>query len=150
MGQVESLRSSSFWQDHPTLVTGATGLVGSWLVRRLVEAGADVVCLVRDWVPQCELVRQGLLERVKVVRGDVCDAVLLERVLGEYEIQTVFHLAAQTIVAIANRNPVSTFRTNIQGTWALLEACRAHALGQADYPGLFGQSLWRPGAAAVR
>jgi CDP-glucose 4,6-dehydratase len=93
-------------------------------VRRLVEAGADVVCLVRDWVPQSEMVRRGLLERVKVVRGDVCDPAVLERALGEYEIHTVFHLAAQTIVGIANRNPLSTFQTNIQGTWVLLEACR--------------------------
>jgi len=116
--------SSSFWQDRPTFVTGATGLLGSWLVRRLVEAGAEVVCLVRDWVPRSELVRAGLIERVKVVRGDVCDQALIERALGEYEIGTVFHLAAQTIVQIANRNPVSTFETNIRGSWALFEACR--------------------------
>ncbi len=115
---------SSFWQDRPTLVTGATGLLGSWLVRRLLDAGADIVCLVRDWVPQSELVRSGLIEQTKVVRGDICDQPLLERILGEYETDTVFHLAAQTIVSIANRNPVSTFETNIQGTWSLLEACR--------------------------
>lgn len=93
-------------------------------MRRLVELGADVVCLVRDWVPQSELVRSKAIEKVRVVRGDVCDQDLLERTLGEYEIATVFHLAAQTIVGIANRNPVSTFETNIGGTWALLEACR--------------------------
>jgi CDP-glucose 4,6-dehydratase len=114
----------AFWRDRPTLVTGATGLVGSWLVRRLEEHGADVVCLVRDWVPQSEFVRTGLLERVKVVRGDVRDQALLERTLGEFEIDTVLHLAAQTIVTIANRNPVSTFEANIAGTWTLLEACR--------------------------
>ena len=115
---------TAFWLDRPTLVTGATGLVGGWLVPRLRVAGADVVCLVRDWVPQSELVRAGQLERVKVVRGDVRDQRTLERVLGEYEVDTVFHLAAQTIVGIANRNPVSTFETNVAGTWALLEACR--------------------------
>ena len=115
---------AAFWQDRPTFVTGATGLVGGWLVRRLVALGADVVCLVRDWVPQSELVRAGLLEQVKVVRGDVRDQALLERALGEYEVDTVVHLAAQTIVGIANRNPVSTFESNIAGTWALLEACR--------------------------
>lgn len=114
----------SFWQDRPTFITGATGLLGGWLVRRLLESGAEVVCLVRDWVPQSELVRTRSIEHVKVVRGDVRDQTLLERVLGEYEIGTIFHLAAQTIVSIANRNPVSTFDTNIQGTWALLEACR--------------------------
>ena len=119
---------NSFWRDRPTFVTGGTGLVGSWLVARLVDAGADVVCLVRDWVPQSELVQQRLIDRVKVVRGDVCDQACLERVLAEYEIDTVFHLAAQTIVGIANRNPISTFETNIQGTWALLEACRRSPL----------------------
>jgi CDP-glucose 4,6-dehydratase len=85
---------------------------------------ADAVCLVRDWTPHSELVRSRGIERVKVVRGDVCDRDTLERTLGEYEIDTVFHLAAQTIVGIANRNPVSTFESNIQGTWNVLEACR--------------------------
>ena len=113
-----------FWRDRPTLVTGASGLVGGWLVKRLVDAEADVVCLVRDWVPQSELVSSGVIERTKTVRGDLRDQRLLERVLGEYEIETVLHLAAQTIVPIANRNPVSTFETNVAGTWALLEACR--------------------------
>lgn len=114
----------SFWLDRPTLVTGGTGLLGGWLVRRLLEAGADLVCLVRDWVPQSELVRSRQIEQVKLVRGDIRDRDLLERCLGEYEIDTVFHLAAQTIVTIANRNPISTFETNIAGTWNLLEACR--------------------------
>ena len=114
----------AFWLDRPTFVTGGTGLVGSWLVRRLVQAGADVVCLVRDWVPQSDLVRSRKIEQVTVVRGDVRDRDLLERALGEYEINTVIHLAAQTIVTIANRNPISTFETNITGTWNLLEACR--------------------------
>ncbi|MEN9564387.1 MAG: hypothetical protein RIR73_2631 [Chloroflexota bacterium] len=114
----------AFWLDRPTFVTGGTGLVGSWLVKRLVAAGADVVCLVRDWVPQSELVRTGLIENVKVVRGDIRDREILERTLGEFEIDTVIHLAAQTIVTIANRNPVSTFETNIAGTWNLLEAAR--------------------------
>jgi len=123
-GSVEGVGMSGFWRDRPTLVTGGTGLLGAWLVRRLVELGADVVCLVRDWSPGSELVRSGGLERVKVVRGDICDQALLERALGEYETDTVFHLAAQTIVGIANRNPVSTFEANIQGTWALLEAAR--------------------------
>jgi CDP-glucose 4,6-dehydratase len=119
---------NSFWRDRPVLVTGGTGLVGSWLVKRLLDQGADVICLIRDWTPQSELVRTGWLAQVKVVRGDVCDQTLLERALGEYEIDTVFHLAAQTIVGIANRNPVSTFETNIRGTWALLEACRRSPL----------------------
>ena len=115
---------STYWQDRPTLVTGATGLLGSALVRRLVDAKADVVCLVRDSVPQSEFVRSGLVSQVKTVRGDVRDQALLERMLGEYEVDVVFHLAAQTIVSIANRNPVSTLESNIQGSWALLEACR--------------------------
>lgn len=113
-----------FWRDRPTLVTGGTGLLGGWLVRLLLDKGADLVCLVRDWVPQSLLVQDRLIDKLKVVRGEVNDQELLERILGEYEIDTVIHLAAQTIVGIANRNPVSTFKSNIEGTWSLLEACR--------------------------
>ena len=114
----------SFWTDRPTLVTGATGLVGGWLVDALLARRASVICLVRDQVPHCRLLAEGMLSRVHVVTGDVRDQALLERVLGEYEVDTVFHLAAQAIVGVANRNPVSTFATNIGGTWAMLEACR--------------------------
>jgi CDP-glucose 4,6-dehydratase len=113
-----------FWRDRAVLVTGGTGFLGGWLVRRLLESGAAVTCIVRDWVPNSELIRTDLLAKVNVVRGDVTDRDLLERVLGEYEVETVFHLAAQTIVGIANRNPISTYESNIGGTWSTLEACR--------------------------
>jgi len=112
------------WKDRPVMVTGATGLVGSATVRSLAEIGASVVALVRDWVPQSEAVRGGVLEGVTVVRGDVRDRDTIERTMGEYEIDVVLHLAAQTIVGTANRNPISTFESNIQGTWNVLEACR--------------------------
>jgi CDP-glucose 4,6-dehydratase len=125
---VAGLVVSAFWRDRPTFVTGGSGLVGGWLVTRLVDAGADVVCLVRDWEPESLLLGGDLLQRVTIARGDVCSQPTLERVLGEYEIDTVIHLAAQTIVGIANRNPVSTLETNIGGTWALLEACRRSPL----------------------
>lgn len=115
---------NSFWRDRSVFVTGGTGLLGSWLVKQLLDAGSNVVCLVRDWVPQSELVRSRRIEQVNTVRGDIVDRDLIERTLGEYEVEVVFHLAAQTIVGIANRNPVSTFSTNIEGTWNLLEACR--------------------------
>jgi len=121
---VEDMEVSDFWLDRPVFVTGATGLLGGWLVRRLLDAGADLVCLIRDWVPQSELIRRRLLDQLRVVRGDLCDQPLLERILGEYEVRTVIHLAAQPIVGVANRNPLSTFQTNIAGTWRLLEACR--------------------------
>ncbi|HEY9702694.1 MAG TPA: GDP-mannose 4,6-dehydratase, partial [Allocoleopsis sp.] len=113
-----------FWQDRPTFITGGTGLVGSWLVKKLVDFGAVVVCLIRDWIPESELLKSGVIKQVKIVRGDIKDQALLERILGEYEINTVIHLAAQTIVGIANRNPISTFESNIMGTWNLLESCR--------------------------
>jgi CDP-glucose 4,6-dehydratase len=116
--------TDGFWQDRRVFVTGGTGLVGSWTVRALLERGAHVVGLVRDGVHGSELVRAGLVDRIDVVRGDVADQPLLERALAEYEIQTVIHLAAQTIVGIANRSPLSTFETNIKGTWCLLEAAR--------------------------
>ncbi len=115
---------NKFWTDRTVFVTGATGLLGSALVKELVKRNASVVALVRDWVPEAELIGNGLLSQIKIVRGDLADKDLLERVIGEYEIETVFHLAAQTIVGIANRNPISTFESNIRGTWNLLEACR--------------------------
>jgi CDP-glucose 4,6-dehydratase len=114
----------NFWQDRRVFVTGCTGLVGSWTVRALLERGAHVVGLVRDRVCGAELFRAGLHRRLDIVRGHVESQPLLERTLAEYEIQTVLHLAAQTIVGIANRSPLSTFETNIKGTWCLLEAAR--------------------------
>jgi CDP-glucose 4,6-dehydratase len=120
----EALREEKFWRNRRVFVTGGTGLVGGWLLERLIELKADPVALVRDWVPGALFVERNLDRSVNVVRGDVCDQKLLERVLGEYEIDIIIHLAAQTIVGIANRNPVSTFETNIAGTWALLEAAR--------------------------
>lgn len=121
---MEDLVTKKFWDSRPVLVTGATGLIGSALTRLLWDAHADIVCLVRDWVPQSELVRSGLIDRVRVVRGDLTDGPLLERLLGEHEVETVLHLAAQSIVSVANRNPLATLDTNIRGTWTLLEAVR--------------------------
>ena len=119
---------TDFWRDRSVFVTGGTGLLGGWLVQHLTARGADVVCLIRDWVPQSTLISSGLFQQIKVVRGDICDQALMERILGEHEVRTVIHLAAQTIVGIANRNPVSTFEANIRGTWSLLEACRRSPL----------------------
>jgi CDP-glucose 4,6-dehydratase len=116
--------TDGFWQDRRVLVTGCTGLVGAWTVKALLERGAHVVGLVRDRVAGSEMYRGGLHRQMDVVHGRVESYELLERVLAEYEIQTVFHLAAQTIVGIANRCPLSTFETNIKGTWCLLEAAR--------------------------
>lgn len=116
--------TSNFWRDRSVFVTGATGLLGGWLTRHLLERGAAITALVRDHVPQSEFERRNMRAQVNVVHGDLSRPALLERVLGEYEVETVFHLAAQTIVGIANRNPVSTFESNIRGTWNLLEACR--------------------------
>jgi CDP-glucose 4,6-dehydratase len=120
--------SELHWLDRRVLVTGATGLVGSWLVEALLERSAVVTCVVRDDVRRSRFFSAGLAERVSSCSGPVEDQAFIERALGEYEIQTVFHLAAQTIVTIANRSPLSTFETNIRGTWNLLEACRRSPL----------------------
>ncbi len=118
------MRRENFWRDRPVLVTGCTGLLGTWLTKALVERGAQVVGLMRDWVPRSLLVRNGTLDRISIVRGDICDAALMTRTFAEYEIDTCFHLAAQTLVGIANRSPISTFESNIRGTWTVLEAAR--------------------------
>ena len=108
------------------LVTGAYGLLGGWLTAALVERGAHVTVIRRDEQPGSVLVQSGLQASVDVVHGDIAAEGLVERALAEYEIDTVFHLAAQTIVPTANRSPASTFETNVRGTWVLLEACRHH------------------------
>ncbi|HHL38945.1 MAG TPA: NAD-dependent epimerase/dehydratase family protein [Deltaproteobacteria bacterium] len=113
-----------FWKDRNVFVTGCTGLLGSWLTMALVEAGANVTGLVRDHVPRSNLKWSGFDEAINIVRGPVEDYELVLRAMNEYEVETCFHLAAQTIVGIANRSPLSTFETNIKGTWCLLEAAR--------------------------
>lgn len=118
----------AFWLERRVFVTGATGFLGSWLIEALVNNGADVVGLIRDEVGRSKLFLNGTVHRIITVRGDVADYYTLERVLNEYEIDTVFHIAAQTIVGTANRNPLSTFESNIRGTWNILEACRRSPL----------------------
>lgn len=108
------------------LVTGAHGLLGSWLVKALLEGGARVVALRRDEPALSSLALLGLEREVDAVQGDICEPGLIARTLGEYDVDSVFHLAAQTLVGVANRSPLSTFETNIRGTWLLLEACRLH------------------------
>jgi CDP-glucose 4,6-dehydratase len=114
----------TFWKKRSVFITGATGLLGSWMSETLADSGAAVTCLVRDWTAGSRLVRSRVIDRVNVVRGDVTDYALLTRALNEYEIDTVFHLAAQTIVGTAERSALSTFESNIRGTWTVLEAAR--------------------------
>ena len=114
----------TFWRDRNVFVTGATGLLGSWMVEELVAQGANVTCLIRDWMPDTKLVGSKLNERANLVFGELQDYELMVRVLNEFEINSVFHLGAQTIVGTASRSALSTFESNIKGTWTVLEACR--------------------------
>jgi CDP-glucose 4,6-dehydratase len=123
-GAVEAVELSG----RSVLVTGAYGLLGSWLVQGLLLGGARVVALRRDEPAISGLALLGLTDQVDVVRGDICDDGLISRALNEYDVDSVFHLAAQTLVGTASRAPLSTFETNIRGTWLLLEACRCHGV----------------------
>jgi CDP-glucose 4,6-dehydratase len=114
------------WSRRRVFVTGASGIVGSWLVKRLVRDGAYVVALIHDWDPQTELIRSGDISKVSVVNGELEHYATIERAINEHEIDTVFHLAAQPIVSTALRNPLPTFETNIRGSYHVLEACRVH------------------------
>jgi CDP-glucose 4,6-dehydratase len=107
------------------LVTGAQGFIGSWLAERLLAEGATVVTPRRDFDPRSRFRVDGIEDRCKVALADIQDYESMVRVLNEHEVDSVFHLAAQTIVGTANRSPLSTFDANIRGTYALLEACRA-------------------------
>ena len=121
---------TGFWRDRPVFVTGATGLLGSWLVPELVNRGANVIALVRDANPRSRLVSGGWLERVTTVHGGLTDVGLMRRALAEYSIDTVFHLGAQTLVGIAKVDPVGTLEANVRGTWLLLEAARQSGVKQ--------------------
>jgi len=125
-GALENMEVN-FWKDRNVFVTGATGLLGSCLVPELLQREANVVCLVRDWVPASRLVSSGAAAEATLVHGELEDYGLLVRVLNEYEIDSVFHLGAQTIVGTASRSALSTFEANIRGTWNVLEASRTCA-----------------------
>lgn len=114
----------NYWKNKTVFVTGATGLMGGWLVKALLRERADVVALVRDQAPGSMLVREGILDEIAVVSGDLESLPTLQRAIAEYEPHTVFHLAAQPLVQVAKRDPVGTLRANVMGTWNVLEACR--------------------------
>ncbi len=117
----------TFWYDRSALVTGATGLIGSWLVRALLDRGARVSVLLRDPDPLSQLARSGDLQRCFTVNGTLEEFWEVERAINDHEIDTVFHLGAQTIVGAADRFPLRTFEANIRGTYNLLEAVRLHS-----------------------
>jgi CDP-glucose 4,6-dehydratase len=115
------------WRGRSVLVTGATGLVGGWLVRRLIDEGAEVTCVVRDMDPQSLFVRDNLSSRTSVISGVVEDLSVMQRAVVDHEIEVIFHLAAQTIVGSALRNPFECITSNVLGTTAVLEAARLHS-----------------------
>lgn len=121
---------TEFWRNRPVFVTGATGLLGGYLVTELVELGASVVALVRDGVPGSRLQRSGLTGRINTVHGAVNDMGLIRRTMAEYSVQTVFHLAAQTLVGVAKQDPIGTLEANVQGSWVILEAARQAKVAQ--------------------
>ena len=117
---------NNFWVDRPVLVTGATGFVGSYLVDRLLDEGANVTCIIRDYRPDSLLINGDCFDECNIIKGDLYDRNLIERVLAEYEIDSIFHLAAQTVVSIANRSPYPTLSNNILTTLNVLEAARVN------------------------
>jgi CDP-glucose 4,6-dehydratase len=114
----------TFWKDRSVLITGCTGFLGYALTKELIGKGADLVGLVRDRVARSPFFLDGLHDRINIVHGPVEDYETVQRVINEYAVDTVFHVAAQSIVGVANRSPMSTFEANIKGTWVVLEACR--------------------------
>ena len=120
--------NETFWRNKNVFVTGATGLLGSWLVDDLIRRGANIVALVRDNVTKSLLFQSGNIDRITSIRGCLEDYFTIERTLNEYEIDSIFHLGAQTIVSTANRSPLPTFEANIKGTWNVMEAARVSKL----------------------
>ena len=116
--------TSDFWNRKSVLVTGIGGFVATHLAAELDDSGASVVGILRDSRGGRRLRMFDLLDRIDVVRGSIEDLALMERAFNEYEVEYCFHLAAQAIVGIANRSPLSTFESNIRGTWTVMEAAR--------------------------
>lgn len=114
----------NFWENKKVFITGADGFIGSWIAKTLIEKGSDVFVLIRDMKKESGINLQKIKEKVTVIQGDLVNFQLMNRILNEYEIDSVFHLAAQALVKIANKSPISTFESNIKGTWSILEACR--------------------------
>src|SRR3989344_3514134 len=115
-----------YWKNKNVLVTGAGGFLGWWLVDELINRQANVVVLIRDVIPKSKLYDEKLIEKTILVHGETTNFHLVKRLLNEFSIATVFHLAAQSIVTTANNSPLSTFESNIKGTWTILEACKEH------------------------
>ena len=122
------MAKGEFWRNKNVFITGATGLLGSWMVEDFLERGANIVALIRDKVPQSYLHLSGNIDKINIVNGSLEDFFTVERTLNEYEIDTIFHLGAQTIVGTANRSPLATFEANIKGSWNVLEAARTSSL----------------------
>jgi CDP-glucose 4,6-dehydratase len=120
-------RQENFWSGRNVFVTGASGIVGSWLVKELLARDANVTVLLHDYDPKSELIRSGDVHRVSVVSGSLEEFWTLERAINRHESETVFHLGAQPIVDVARRFPLQTFEANIRGTYNLLEVCRIHS-----------------------
>lgn len=112
------------WPVRRALVTGLAGFIGSGLAEALLKRGSAVVGIVRDLTAVDLLELRGISRRVSLVRGSIADQGVVERALNEYEVDSVFHLAAQSQVRVATRSPISTFESNIAGTWQVLEAAR--------------------------
>jgi CDP-glucose 4,6-dehydratase len=123
-GKYGEIRMLNFWKDKNVFVTGADGFIGSWIAKTLVENGANVVVVMRDFKASNNLKLHRINDDVTLVQGDIIDYTIVERIINEYSIDTCFHLAAQALVGVANRSPLSTFESNIKGTWNILEACR--------------------------
>ncbi|MBU0581061.1 MAG: GDP-mannose 4,6-dehydratase [Candidatus Margulisbacteria bacterium] len=116
--------NEGFWNGKNVFITGANGFIGSWLAKELVEKGANVIALIRDIIPNSYLNLSGTAQKINIINGSLTDFKLISRIVNEYEVDVCFHLAAQAIVGTANRSPLSTFESNIKGTWNILEACR--------------------------
>ncbi len=114
----------SFWEEKNVFVTGSDGFIGSWIAKELVEKKANVTVLVRDMKKEACFDLHGIRSKLNIVQGDLVDLQVMERAFAQYQAEFVFHLAAQALVGIANKSPLSTFESNIKGTWNLLEACR--------------------------
>ena len=115
----------SYYGGRRVLVTGANGFIGAWLIKTLIDLGADVYGFDMSQEGSLTL-HDGLRSRIQLAIGQTTNQAFVHEVLATHGIQTVYHLAANSNLGWAKTNPVAVFEANIQGTWCVLDACRQY------------------------
>jgi CDP-glucose 4,6-dehydratase len=122
------MTKKSFFANKYILVTGASGLLGSWLIEELLNQNAEVTGISLDSSKDALMKSKNILDKIENYHIDISKYDELEKIVTKKKYSIIFHLAAQTQVTDALKNPLNTLKSNVEGTWNLLEICRLNNL----------------------